>query len=397
MVLGRAKRRDMVGAMQSNAPRIILLSAVLAALSASSAMACSVPVFRYALERWAPDPFTATIFHRGTLTSEQSKIVAALDASEANLGVVQVDLDAEEDAALLETWAEQESDTLPWLYVTYPKSHPVAVELASGPLETRLAEAVLDTPVRSEIGKRLAGGQTAVWVLLESGDAARDDAAWKSLQSEIARLESTLELPVIEQEDIDAGLLSLDEDELKIAFSAVRLARDNSADEMFVRMLLDIEVDLLDLREPMVFPVFGRGRALYSLVGDGITPENLEVAAAYLVGACSCQVKADNPGVDLLMAIAWDDLVESTLDSTQQLPELAGILSEPPEPESPVPAAAVSTSPAPPEPLASPGSTLPASEAGSERVLWTTLSAFVGMLLLVGLGSVLFQRKDETG
>ena len=59
-----------------------------------------------------------------------------------------------------------------------------------------------------------------MWVLLESGDQAKDEAAWKTLNASLTELESVLKLPTLEQEDIDAGLVSVSEDELKIAFSA---------------------------------------------------------------------------------------------------------------------------------------------------------------------------------
>jgi hypothetical protein len=47
-----------------------VLSAVLASLllgAAGSSLACNVPVFRYALERWHPDDFEVTLLHHGPL------------------------------------------------------------------------------------------------------------------------------------------------------------------------------------------------------------------------------------------------------------------------------------------------------------------------------------------
>ena len=42
-----------------------------------------------------------------------------------------------------------------------------------------------------------------------------------------------------------------------------------------------------------------------ALVGAGITAENIKDAAAFLAGPCSCEVKRDNPGVDLLLTAEW--------------------------------------------------------------------------------------------
>jgi hypothetical protein len=54
-----------------------------------------------------------------------------------------------------------------------------------------------------------------------------------------------------------------------------------------------------------VFPVFGQGRVLYALVGAGINEMTIAETCGFLVGACSCQVKALNPGTDLLIWADW--------------------------------------------------------------------------------------------
>ena len=94
---------------------------------------------------------------------------------------------------------------------------------------------------------------------------------------------------------------------------------------MFVDMLLGSEEDLHDLDEPMAFPVFGRGRVLYALIGDGITTENVQQAGIDLTGPCTCTIKDQNPGVDLVMAVDWDGLVEQKVEIDKALPPLAGL------------------------------------------------------------------------
>jgi hypothetical protein len=96
-------------------------------------------------------------------------------------------------------------------------------------------------------------------------------------------------------------------------------------------MLMNSEADLAELNEPLVFPVFGRGRSLLPLVGAGITPENIRGSARFLAGACSCQVKEQNPGFDLLVAANWNELIPwakspvSTGDRLSKPPELLPI------------------------------------------------------------------------
>ena len=47
------------------------------ALLTATASACSVPVFRYALEHWPADPFQITVFHRGTMNDAQRAMIPA--------------------------------------------------------------------------------------------------------------------------------------------------------------------------------------------------------------------------------------------------------------------------------------------------------------------------------
>jgi hypothetical protein len=88
-------------------------------------------------------------------------------------------------------------------------------------------------------------------------------------------------------------------------------------------MLLSTEPDLAAVREPIVFPIFGRGRALYALVGKGIRAETIEQAATFLIGKCSCQVKEQNPGTDLLLTADWKALAKASPLLERELPNLA--------------------------------------------------------------------------
>ena len=73
-------------------------------------------------------------------------------------------------------------------------------------------------------------------------------------------------------------------------------------------MLLGSEPDLAGSKGPMAFPVFGRGRVLYALVGAGITVDTVRRAGAFIGGECSCTIKHGNPGTDLLLVADWSDV-----------------------------------------------------------------------------------------
>ena len=98
-------------------------------------------------------------------------------------------------------------------------------------------------------------------------------------------------------------------------------------------MLLGIEDDLRDLQEPMAFPIFGRGRVLYALVGRGINPDTISETCSELIGPCTCTVKEENPGVDLVMSVDWDSRVESRIENESvplTLTGLAGFVASSP-------------------------------------------------------------------
>jgi hypothetical protein len=278
-----------------------LVSAIfLLALSLFSAPlgACNVPVFRYALEHWSPDTYQALLFHRGPLTAEQQAAVAELEraAGGVNLTVRAVDLTHETDAA--------PPEQLPWLVVRYPAATAIAEPIWSGPLQAGAAAMLADSPARREIRRRILQGESAVWVLLDGGAAEQDNAAETLLRSHLAKLQRTMKLPERTEapEDHVEGEEQLP---VRLAFSALRVHRDDPEEALLVRLLLHSEPDLARRPEPMVFPIFGRGRILYALVGAGITEGNLRETAAFLTGACSCRVKKETPGIDLLLRSDW--------------------------------------------------------------------------------------------
>jgi hypothetical protein len=113
---------------------------------------------------------------------------------------------------------------------------------------------------------------------------------------------------------------------LQIGFSLLRIKRSNPDETVFLQMLLNIEADLGDYSaEAMAFPVFGRGRFLEPLIGLGVHRDNVFEASMYLCGACSCEVKDQNPGMDLLMSMNWDMAMEgSQVIIDKILPPLEG-------------------------------------------------------------------------
>ena len=313
---------------------------VLAALfGVANARACSVPVFRYALEHWNAAPFEAFVFHRGPLTDGHRAAMRDFGKDglagklHANIAVRDVDLDHEPLPDEVELWNQSrgtDAESLPLLVVKFPATGRVRSVFWSGPLTAENVAQLLDSPARKEIVQRLGEGQSAVWLLLESGDAAKDSAAAELLEARLKELASVLQLPKLDAQDIANGLVSTGQDGLHLEFSMLRIARNDPREQPFIRLLLSAEKDLADAKAPLVIPVFGQGRALFALIGDGIRSETIDKAATFLIGKCSCEVKEQNPGFDLLLAADWKALLAAQNAGIPDLPTMAELTKSAP-------------------------------------------------------------------
>lgn len=345
------------------------------------AQACNVPVFRFALERWRPDSYRAVLFHRGPLTAAEQNLIRPLaehhDKRLANLSFHAFDLDdaaadSGDAVADRELFAALGSPSLPRLVIQYPAQLKISQPAWSGHLSPEFVATTLDSPLRQELASRLAAGQTAVWLLLESGQPAQDDAVAERLETQLRELEQQLELPELSNSPEDALATTLP---LELKFSILRIPRDVPAEHALVATLIGSEPDLAERSDPMLFPVFGRGRALFPLIGAGINTKNIHDAAAFLAGACSCEVKEQNPGFDLLLAVDWLDLLAdkgialTALEATSQ--PLVGDLELVPIPTG------VPQPPIAPTTLAAGQSNLPAAPPW-----WAVSGAFLGVVAL---------------
>jgi len=364
--------------MAPGLPVALAVPAFLLTFVAPALYACSIPVFRYALERWELDAYVVELAHHGELSGDAKAAADLLDGyahgegTPVNLAVRHVDA---RDGAPAQ------------MAVYFPAGFRDRRPVWSAPLTRESVKTLVDSPVRKDIVRRLLDGDSAVWVLVESGDAEKDDAAAAVLEKELKALAATLELPedlLVEETD---GVLDEDAPALRVAFSVVRLKRDDPAEAFLGAALLRTEPDLLEFDEPMAFPVFGRGRVLYALVGRGIHKDNIAEACRFVCGPCACETKIGNPGVDLLVAADWDEAVERLLAIEEPLPPLTGVFP-----------ASVSADAAE-SPSGGPGQVQAASShaAGATGLVRTVLLVLAGLIVVVIAASVVVSVRGGAG
>src|SRR5262245_52089834 len=176
--------------------KILLLG--LAFLLPQQAYACTIPVFRYALEKWELTPYEILVFHRGTLPADVQKTIKIWTKTplKANVDFTLVDLDARVDPKLQMLWKREGNDKqTPWMLVRYPVSRTEILTTWAGPCTKANLLAVIDSPKRQEILSHLKRGVTGVFVLLTSGDDKADKAVHDMALKELQALEKKIKLP----------------------------------------------------------------------------------------------------------------------------------------------------------------------------------------------------------
>lgn len=375
-------------ALTSVIPRAWLrLAATLAVvlITARSADACSVPVFRYALERWPADLFEVDVFYRGELTKEQQALVSKLeDQSQINGGavnweVIHCNLDEQLDEDLQALGETLGDVAAPQVVLRRPGGRRGSAIVWSGPLSD-VKPSLWTSPARDELIQRLAGGDSVVWLVFRGADEAASKQLVKQLEHQLPQLAAEIPLPP------GVGLPGselLTHLPLEVRFSVLEVD-GASADEAIFRKLVTCGVlDDAANDEPIVVPVFGRGRAMTALKVELIDEATTAECSGFLCGACSCQVKQSNPGFDLLLAVNWDErlwgepYMPEQAAPTQLKTDEGDGLSEP----SYVPIPIGRKEMPPNDPQAS--YSLPAENRPSRTFYWATLGLAVAVFTLI--------------
>jgi hypothetical protein len=298
-------------------------------LHAAALRAGDLPVFRCALENWPARDYQAVIFHRGPLGMDDQDLVTAMKEAPqrwgANIATSTADVLEQMDEATLALWKTQTNAEPPWMVVLAPPNDDYSPVLWAGRFGADTVKAVLDSPARKKTIEALVRGDSAVWVLLECGDAMRDEAAVDTLAGTLKRLEtdSRLSASITSAPPVKFKL------PLRVAFSLVRVTRNDPAEEFFVNLLSHGE--RFHPGKPAAFPVFGRGRALSAIAGKHLDDDFILDACSFITGACSNGVKELRPGKDLLLCVRWDSIFEEATSlspqSTTTNPPAASVLA----------------------------------------------------------------------
>lgn len=325
----------------------LLLSTV---LLRGETCACTIPVFRYALDRWEADRFQLIL---PASTAQNPELTDLLRPLRAN-GKANLDITTAKDVGI--TAAELRD------------SKNRERSLWRGALDKAALEAVLDSPGRREITQRILAGESVVWVMVDDG-RAESQPEMERIEKRLRFLEQVASLPIQDPNDPDSQLGP--GPALGLKFTTLRLRADDPAEQILISMLAGPE-GKVDPAKAFAAPVFGRGRVLGAWNLDLLDDAALEEACMFLVGRCSCRLKNENPGWDILMNIDWPEALAGAGEKrTLAVTEAKSVEMKQPE--------TVKTEP-PAE--AAPSSPLPSSRRLIYTAVAFVLAAFSANLLL---------------
>jgi hypothetical protein len=312
----------------------MVLSLVAVGSLARRALACDTPVYRYAMYRWEATPYELYYFHRKAPSAEAAEIQEMVDRAsrdkKARANVVYLPVNLDEDEKLVnvpadvkQAWEAQENPQVPCYMLVTPRG----VQVYQGDIDKADVAALLESPARAKVARLLEEGSTGVFLFLEGKDAAANKAALEAAGTVIADVEAgniklysgavdmfpgapkaaTADAADADGDDDEKDTDKSEKDGTKHQVGLIRIARDDAQEVWLRRMLMATERDLAKYGdEPMLFAVYGRGRALPAFIGKGISRDNLLDCLYFISGACSCTVKEQNPGVDLLVRHDWN-------------------------------------------------------------------------------------------
>ncbi|MDD4226074.1 MAG: hypothetical protein WCY58_07495 [Mariniphaga sp.] len=253
--------------------RIVWFAAILS-------MACTTKVSEWFLLNAVPDKYILVYYHNGQHTDK--------------VKWQNNELDNEAKVANVLFQPIQKEDVKEPYYALYYNNRLQAEYSRYDSLRT-----LFSSPLRREIADELMDGKLCVMLFLKTGIPEKDERRMEIIQHTIS---SSPFRDVITLKELD---------------------RNNWEEKHFVSMLLQVESDLKEIQEPMLFGIFGQFRALEPLLANGISPENINLMIDFLTADCSCLIKDNLPGMSILSETSWENpepaMVNKILDDNPAL------------------------------------------------------------------------------
>ncbi|MBV6498049.1 MAG: hypothetical protein CJBNEKGG_00263 [Prosthecobacter sp.] len=328
------------------------------ALIQAQTCACTIPVFRYALDRWETDRFQLIVPASPSPGDAVTDLLRPLRANgRANLDITTAREPGVTQATLLDSKTRQQ-------------------KIWSGTLDKSSLDSLLDSPGRQKILRHILAGDSIIWVIVGDGSpGAKADA--DRVEKRLKFLENVASLPIQDPNDPDSQLGP--GPALRLKFTTLRIDAKDPAEQILISMLAGPE-GRITRGQAFAAPVFGRGRVLGSWPLSQLDDAALEESSMFLVGRCSCRVKNENPGWDLLLNVDWEKALKEAGENKGATPAAVTAPAKLSVPET------VVSSPSPPAASARPASS-------PEGIPQSTILLTSSAVLLCAVGLLLFRSR----
>ena len=290
-----------------------------------------VAVKRGGLGKSNPDYYRAVVIYDAETPGESDEGIKAIQAKtedkikSLNLLIRKIDMagkvDIDEKTAELLKLLKPEK--YPFTIIYFPESSDIEKPLWTGRMTLEEAGMIGDSPARREIARRLLKGESAVWLLIESAIEYKDYKVLKLIMEEINGIrgnpsDNETALPP----ETDGGK-EKNKPGNQVKMSIIRISRDDVSEKLLLNLLNDIEPEIMNVsNEPVLVPIYARGRILELLSDDEINRDNIRSTVEFLAGAGVDREKGPNPGTSLLLSVNWDGFASGKLSVDEELPAL---------------------------------------------------------------------------
>ena len=165
----------------------LLVPFALSLLHAAAAECCTIPVFRYALDRWEADKLALVVPQSSSKDAALTDLLRPLRAN----GKANLDIRTSKDAT-------QEKSELHFA------NHGEGL-MWSGELNAASLGALLDSPARRQLLHSILSGDSVTWVIVR-GDGDEDKSHAERIARRLKFLEQVAALPIQDPNDPDSQL-----------------------------------------------------------------------------------------------------------------------------------------------------------------------------------------------
>jgi hypothetical protein len=295
-------------------------------------LACKTPVYKYALQNWMERDYYQILRVYDSTKNQvdvDPEVKAAFEGKIqfTNVGVIPLDISQDLNQMYGEDFKDflktNMGDNKPPFHIIM---NPRKTVIHAGDFKASDVPSLIMSPKRIELAEKLSV-ESLMMIFIESNNAEKNKKAVEEIKKGILKAVE-IDLDIRSQGDEETP--PVDRKTLKpIKMDFVTINAKDEKEKWFYKQMIKINPKIKDDSEPVIFGVVGRGFVFEQpLMGEYLTEEQIVSLMLFLSGPCSCTVKAENGGVDILTSWDWDKTIKIKTDDAAPETKVAGFGGE---------------------------------------------------------------------